>query len=76
MEEQDGTYLGYERWLPSPPKVEKPRSVFNAASLAYIGDCIYEVHFFVPAIFTIELCLFLLSSDQHMVVSWTFLFLI
>nr|XP_027073995.1 uncharacterized protein LOC113698385 [Coffea arabica] len=46
------TYLGYERWLPSPPKVEKPRSVFNAASLAYIGDCIYELyarrHFLVP----------------------------
>ncbi|XP_054782952.1 uncharacterized protein LOC129290254 isoform X3 [Prosopis cineraria] len=40
--EPDETYLGYERWLPSPPKVVKPRSVFNAASLAYIGDCIYE----------------------------------
>lgn len=41
--EPDESYLGYERWLPSPPKVQKPRSVFNAASLAYIGDCIYEV---------------------------------
>ncbi|KAL0341896.1 UNVERIFIED_CONTAM: Mini-ribonuclease 3 [Sesamum calycinum] len=36
------SYLGYETWLPSPPKVEKPRSVLNPASLAYIGDCIYE----------------------------------
>lgn len=42
--EPDGLYLGYEQWLPDPPKVQKPRSVFNAASLAYIGDCIYEVH--------------------------------
>ncbi|KAA8541691.1 hypothetical protein F0562_022843 [Nyssa sinensis] len=45
-------YLGYERWLPSPPKVEKPRSIYNAASLAYIGDCIYELyarrHFLFP----------------------------
>ncbi|XP_054782951.1 uncharacterized protein LOC129290254 isoform X2 [Prosopis cineraria] len=50
--EPDETYLGYERWLPSPPKVVKPRSVFNAASLAYIGDCIYELyarrHFLFP----------------------------
>lgn len=38
-------YLGYEQWMPSPPKVQKPRSVFNAASLAYIGDSIYEVLF-------------------------------
>ncbi|XP_057978438.1 uncharacterized protein LOC131164912 [Malania oleifera] len=48
----DELYLGYERWLPSPPKVEKPRSVFNAASLAYIGDSVYELyarrHFLFP----------------------------
>ncbi|KAL7180367.1 hypothetical protein ACSBR1_043547 [Camellia fascicularis] len=42
QEKLEETYLGYERWLPSPPKVEKPRSIYNAASLAYIGDCIYE----------------------------------
>lgn len=30
-------------WLPSPPPVEKPRAVHNAASLAYLGDSIYEV---------------------------------
>ncbi|TKY48253.1 Mini-ribonuclease 3 [Spatholobus suberectus] len=51
-EEQDETYLGYEKWLPTPPKVVKPRSVFNAATLAYIGDCIYELyarrHFLFP----------------------------
>jgi len=45
-EQHDETYLGYDRWLPTPPKVVKPRSVFNAATLAYIGDCIYEVTFF------------------------------
>jgi ribonuclease-3 family protein len=45
-QEEHETYLGYERWLPTPPKVVKPRSVFNATSLAYIGDCIYEVTFF------------------------------
>ncbi|XP_030525644.1 mini-ribonuclease 3 [Rhodamnia argentea] len=49
---QDESYLGYEQWLPSPPKVEKPRSVYNAALLAYIGDSIYELyarrHFLFP----------------------------
>ncbi|KAF2301058.1 hypothetical protein GH714_019720 [Hevea brasiliensis] len=48
----EDTYLGYERWMPSPPKVEKPRSVYNAATLAYIGDSIYELyarrHFLFP----------------------------
>lgn len=48
----DGTYMGYDVWLPSAPKVEKPRSVLNAASLAYIGDCIFELyarrHFLFP----------------------------
>ncbi|XP_028076594.1 uncharacterized protein LOC114278693 isoform X3 [Camellia sinensis] len=52
QEKLEETYLGYERWLPSPPKVEKPRSIYNAASLAYIGDCIYELyarrHFLFP----------------------------
>ncbi|KAL0900183.1 hypothetical protein Bca101_084144 [Brassica carinata] len=37
-EEVDDSYMGYETWSPSPPKLEKPRSVFNAASLAFI-DC-------------------------------------
>nr|XP_043624353.1 mini-ribonuclease 3 isoform X2 [Erigeron canadensis] len=40
MEEK---YMGLDTWMPSAPKVEKPRSLYNAASLAYIGDCIYEV---------------------------------
>ncbi|XP_074268181.1 uncharacterized protein LOC141591675 isoform X1 [Silene latifolia] len=48
------TYLGYDRWLPRPPKSEKPRSSHNAAALAYIGDCIYELyarrHFLAPAL--------------------------
>lgn len=39
----DEHYLGYETWLPVAPKVNKPRSIYNAASLAYLGDCIYEV---------------------------------
>lgn len=44
IEKDDGKYLGYERWrLPAAPKVKKPRSIYNAASLAYLGDCIYEV---------------------------------
>uniref|UniRef100_A0A7C8ZPE7 Ribonuclease III n=2 Tax=Opuntia streptacantha TaxID=393608 RepID=A0A7C8ZPE7_OPUST len=51
---EESTYMGYERWLPSPPKVEKPRSSHNAAALAYIGDSIYELyarrHFFTPAL--------------------------
>ncbi|KAL9263229.1 ROOT HAIR DEFECTIVE 3-like protein [Drosera capensis] len=51
---EESTYMGYERWLPSPPKVDKPQSSFNAAMLAYIGDCIYELyarrHFLVPAL--------------------------
>uniref|UniRef100_A0A1D1YXJ9 Mini-ribonuclease 3 n=1 Tax=Anthurium amnicola TaxID=1678845 RepID=A0A1D1YXJ9_9ARAE len=48
----DDRYLGYERWLPIAPKVKKPRSIYNAASLAYLGDCIYELyarrHFLFP----------------------------
>ncbi|KFK38723.1 hypothetical protein AALP_AA3G151500 [Arabis alpina] len=49
----DESYMGYETWSsPSPPKLEKPRSVFNAASLAFIGDSIYELyarrHFLFP----------------------------
>ena len=38
------TYMGFEKWwLPPPPEVKKPRSLYSAASLAYLGDCIYEV---------------------------------
>uniref|UniRef100_A0A7N0RH59 RNase III domain-containing protein n=1 Tax=Kalanchoe fedtschenkoi TaxID=63787 RepID=A0A7N0RH59_KALFE len=52
VEKEEDTYMGYERWLPSAPKVKKPRSVYNAASLAYIGDSIYELyarrHFLFP----------------------------
>eukprot|EP01018_Ginkgo_biloba_P021645 Gb_25520 [translate_table: standard] len=33
----------HQTWLPSAPKVSDPRSIYNAASLAYLGDCIYEV---------------------------------
>ncbi|XP_004297020.1 PREDICTED: uncharacterized protein LOC101314843 isoform X2 [Fragaria vesca subsp. vesca] len=56
----DDLYLGYEQWLPSPPKIQKPSSpkiqklsppkvqkpqtVLNAAALAYLGDCIYELY--------------------------------
>ncbi|KAK9734520.1 hypothetical protein RND81_04G145200 [Saponaria officinalis] len=52
--EEEQTHLGYDRWLPRPPKLEKPRSSHNAAALAYIGDCIYELyarrHFLAPAL--------------------------
>lgn len=48
----DKSYMGYDIWLPSPPKVKKPRSAYNAASLAYLGDCIFELyarrHFLFP----------------------------
>jgi hypothetical protein len=38
------TYMGFGKWwLPPPPEVKKPRSLYSAASLAYLGDCIYEV---------------------------------
>lgn len=54
MNLDEPAYLGYERWLPNPPKVEKPRSSYNAVALAYIGDCIYELyarrHFLAPAL--------------------------
>ncbi|KAL8098888.1 hypothetical protein AgCh_031561 [Apium graveolens] len=44
--------MGYETWLPTPPIVDNPRSIYNAASLAFIGDCIYELyarrHFLFP----------------------------
>lgn len=49
---KDELYLGLEKWLPPPPKVKKPRSIYNAASLAYLGDGIYEFyarrHFLYP----------------------------
>nr|XP_010915219.1 uncharacterized protein LOC105040412 [Elaeis guineensis] len=53
IDKSDEQYLGYERWwLPVAPKVNKPRSIYNAASLAYLGDCIYELyarrHFLYP----------------------------
>ncbi|KAJ3701415.1 hypothetical protein LUZ61_005120 [Rhynchospora tenuis] len=46
-------FMGFERWwLPAAPKVKKPRSTYNAVSLAYLGDCIYELyarrHFLYP----------------------------
>ncbi|XP_026447338.1 uncharacterized protein LOC113347871 isoform X2 [Papaver somniferum] len=53
----DESHLGCERWLPSAPEVKKPRSIYNAASLAYLGDCIYELyarrHFLFPPL-TVE----------------------
>ncbi|KAJ3694099.1 hypothetical protein LUZ60_009579 [Juncus effusus] len=50
---EEKSYMGLERWwLPEAPKVKKPRSAFNAVSLAYLGDCIYELyarrHFLYP----------------------------
>ncbi|MCO5607013.1 hypothetical protein L7F22_061204 [Adiantum nelumboides] len=43
---------GYEVWLPDAPLVPRPRAHYNAASLAYLGDCIYELyvrcHFLSP----------------------------
>ena len=51
--------MGYERWLPTPPKVEKPRTVYNAATLAYIGDCIYEVVLYTFSLVILIRCSYL-----------------
>ncbi|XP_031489075.1 uncharacterized protein LOC116256747 isoform X1 [Nymphaea colorata] len=54
QEQSENLYLGYETWLPVAPKVKnkKPRTIYNAESLAYLGDCIYELyarrHFLFP----------------------------
>ncbi|KAH9327194.1 hypothetical protein KI387_007372, partial [Taxus chinensis] len=46
------THSDSQTWLPAPPKVANPRSIYNAVTLAYLGDCIYELyvrrHFFFP----------------------------
>lgn len=54
--------MGYERWLPIAPKVKKPRATYNAASLAYMGDCIYEVK---PSEFLFILNRSCLALDLH-----------
>lgn len=36
-------YSDGETWLPPAPEVSSPRAIYNAASLAYLGDCIYEL---------------------------------
>lgn len=45
-------YSDGETWLPPAPEVSSPRAIYNAASLAYLGDCIYELyarrHFLFP----------------------------
>lgn len=45
-------YSNGETWLPPAPEVSRPRAIYNAASLAYLGDCIYELyarrHFLFP----------------------------
>lgn len=45
-------YSGGQTWLPPAPEVSRPRAIYNAASLAYLGDCIYELyarrHFLFP----------------------------
>ncbi|KAL8139296.1 hypothetical protein V2J09_005317 [Rumex salicifolius] len=54
VESEESVYVSSKAWLPSPPKVQKPRSTYNAASMAYIGDCIYELyarrHFLAPVL--------------------------
>lgn len=48
--EEDGQ--GHQIWLPKGPLVPRPKAHYNAASLAYLGDCIYELyvrcHFLSP----------------------------
>jgi ribonuclease-3 family protein len=52
--------MGFEKWwLPPAPEVKKPRSLYNAASLAYLGDCIYEVrigHLIIWSLQTYSCC--------------------
>lgn len=48
------SYMGYETWMPKPPRAENPRSTFNPASLAYLGDCIYEVSIYFSPMLSIE----------------------
>eukprot|EP00250_Pteridium_aquilinum_P010458 c19403_g1_i3 orf=60-791(+) len=39
---EEGDGQGGCIWLPTAPLVPRPRALYNAASLAYLGDCIYE----------------------------------
>ena len=39
----EGDVQGNPLWLPDAPLVPRPRASYNAASLAYLGDSIYEV---------------------------------
>ena len=41
----EGDVQGNPLWLPDAPLVPRPRASYNAASLAYLGDSIYEVLF-------------------------------
>lgn len=49
---EEGDVKGCGIWLPDAPTVRQPRASYNAASLAYLGDCIYELyvrcHFLTP----------------------------
>eukprot|EP00250_Pteridium_aquilinum_P010457 c19403_g1_i2 orf=60-725(+) len=49
---EEGDGQGGCIWLPTAPLVPRPRALYNAASLAYLGDCIYELyvrcHFLSP----------------------------
>lgn len=49
---EEGDSQGGYVWLPTAPLVPRPRALYNAASLAYLGDCIYELyvrcHFLSP----------------------------
>ncbi|KAL3682812.1 hypothetical protein R1sor_000834 [Riccia sorocarpa] len=52
QKQDSGRQRQQQPWLPEAPAVEKPRAVYNAAALAYIGDAIYELyvrrHFLTP----------------------------
>eukprot|EP00249_Psilotum_nudum_P014205 c24721_g1_i1 orf=105-530(+) len=44
LEERPDSGLSKARvWLPLPPSIQRPRTAYNAASLAYLGDCVYEI---------------------------------
>ncbi|KAK1549108.1 hypothetical protein Q3G72_012472 [Acer saccharum] len=52
-------------WLPNAPKVQKPRSVFNAAALAYIGDCIYKLFLIFAANARRHFLFLVLSIEEY-----------
>eukprot|EP00249_Psilotum_nudum_P014206 c24721_g1_i3 orf=105-686(+) len=66
LEERPDSGLSKARvWLPLPPSIQRPRTAYNAASLAYLGDCVYE-----DALIKQLLKDNFLSEDERNIVKW------